>query len=334
MKAQQPTTTTRDRRVLRTLERYFGIEIHEEHPLLEKVETRHLAGGEWLMHQGDPGESLYFLVRGRLQARAEDEEDGEHSRFLNEIVPGDSVGEISLLTGAPRTVGIQAIRDSLLIRIDREAFETLAHEHPALVLRLAANVATLLQSASSKTRRSTRNLKAVSILPLDGTPRIARFCEQLADQLQQAGATLNLTADRLGASGAPVEAVAPGDTVPHALVHWLHDQEDRHRFVLYRCSGDNPAWTDFVAALSPNGGRIAFNCRDGNRVEVCLRELDSLTAEPIVEARDVELIFFSPDGEWLAIWSPDRLAKVPVGGGMPQTIFEKPPEGVARFAHG
>ena len=334
MTSGSTSSECRESLILNMLERYFGIPLAADHDLLQEVETRYLAGGEWLIHQGDTGNALYFLVRGRLQAWAAAPDGEPRGRLLNEIVPGDSVGELSLLTGAPRTVGIQAIRDSLLIRIDREAFETLAHEHPALVLRLAANVATLLQSASSKTRRSTRNLKAVSILPLDGTPRIARFCEQLADQLQQAGATLNLTADRLGASGAPVEAVAPGDTVPHALVHWLHDQEDRHRFVLYRCSGDNPAWTDFVAALSPNGGRIAFNCRDGNRVEVCLRELDSLTAEPIVEARDVELIFFSPDGEWLAIWSPDRLAKVPVGGGMPQTIFEKPPEGVARFAHG
>ncbi len=59
------------------------------------------------------------------------------------------MGELSLLTGAPRAVGIQAIRDSLLIRLDREAFERLAHDHPALIMRLAANVATLLQSSNS-----------------------------------------------------------------------------------------------------------------------------------------------------------------------------------------
>ncbi len=95
------------------------------------------------MHQGDAGESLYFLVRGRLQAWAADGDGNARSRFLNEIVPGDSVGEMSLLTGAPRTVGIQAIRDSLLVRIDREDFERLSREYPALALRLAANVASL-----------------------------------------------------------------------------------------------------------------------------------------------------------------------------------------------
>ena len=118
-------------------------------PLLDELEVKNLAGGDWLMQQGDPGEALYFLVRGRLQAWARDEEGNDRGRFLNEIVPGDSVGELSLLTGAPRAVGIQAIRDSLLLRLDRESFERLAQDHPALVMRLAANVATLLQSSQS-----------------------------------------------------------------------------------------------------------------------------------------------------------------------------------------
>ncbi len=130
-------------RVLQTLDKYFKIEFSADDPVLEAVEICSLAGGDWLMRQGDPGDALYFLVRGRLQAWARGENGKDRGRFLNEIVPGDSVGELSLLTGAPRAVGIQAIRDSLLVRLDREAFERLAHEHPAMVMRLAANVATL-----------------------------------------------------------------------------------------------------------------------------------------------------------------------------------------------
>jgi predicted acylesterase/phospholipase RssA/CRP-like cAMP-binding protein len=235
---------------LHTLEQYFGVEIHEEHPLLEQVEYRHLVGGDWLMHQGDTGDSLYFLVRGRLQAWAAAGAGEPKGSFLNEIVPGDSVGELSLLTGAPRTVGIQAIRDSLLIRIDREAFETLAHEHPALVLRLAANVATLLQTRNARSKPPTRNLRAISLVPLDETPKTLNFCERLSEQLREDGSTLSLSPDRLGDYGAPVAALAPGDDIPHGLVHWLHDQEDAHRFVLYQCSASNPTWAEFVLRQS------------------------------------------------------------------------------------
>ena len=167
-----------DRRILDTLEAYFKIEFIRTIPLLDELEVKHLAGGDWLMQQGDPGDALYFLVRGRLQAWAKDTEGHNRGRFLNEIVPGDSVGELSLLTGAPRAVGIQAIRDSLLIRLDRESFDRLAPDHPALVMRLATNVANLLQS-SFGTRSPTRNLNAITILPLDASPRLENFCREL-----------------------------------------------------------------------------------------------------------------------------------------------------------
>jgi NTE family protein len=238
-----------DRRVRKTLEQYFGTAIAADHPLLAQLETRHLAGGEWLMHQGDPGESLYFLIRGRLQAWASDGAGKAKHRFLNEIVPGDSVGEMSLLTGAPRTVGIQAIRDSLLVRIDREDFERLSREYPALALRLAANVASLLQS-TARARPSTRNLRTISLLPLDSTPRTETFCRHFAEHLGREGPTLGLTPDHLGEQGAPIAALAEGDAIPHELLHWLHDQEDQCRFVVYQCDPSRPGWMQFALRQS------------------------------------------------------------------------------------
>jgi len=238
-----------DRRILQTLERYFGIPIGTDHPLLDELETRRVAGSEWLMHQGDAGDSLYLLVRGRLQAWASDGAGQAKARFLNEIVPGDSVGEMSLLTGAPRTVGIQAIRDSLLIRIDRAAFDRLAREYPALALHLAANVAALLQT-TARARSPTRNLKTISLLSLDSTPRTEAFCSRFVEQLAREGATLGLAPDRLGAHGAPVPELGEGAPVPHSLLHWLHDQEDEFRFVVYRCTADRPGWTQFALRQS------------------------------------------------------------------------------------
>ncbi len=56
------------RRVLQTLAGYFKTDFAAGDPVLKELDVTQLAGGDWLMRQGDPGDALYFLVRGRLQA--------------------------------------------------------------------------------------------------------------------------------------------------------------------------------------------------------------------------------------------------------------------------
>jgi len=245
MKVREIESKGLTRRILSTLEAYFKTEFDPDESLLDELEVTHLAGGDWLMKQGDPGDALYFLVRGRLQAWARDSQGQNRGRFLNEIVPGDSVGELSLLTGAPRAVGIQAIRDSLLIRLDRESFDRLAMDHPALVMRLATNVANLLQSSFGATS-PTRNLNAITILPLDSSPRLENFCRELTMELENEGHTLSLSANELGRKGAPIDSLQSGETVPESLKNWLQDQENDYRFVVYQCTAGNTDWAHFA----------------------------------------------------------------------------------------
>jgi predicted acylesterase/phospholipase RssA/CRP-like cAMP-binding protein len=291
------------KRILATLDAYFRSDLDFDDALFDELELKELAGGDWLMHQGDPGDALYFVVRGRLQAWARDG-GTERGRFLNEIVPGDSVGELSLLTGAPRAVGIQAIRDSLLIRLDRESFERLARSHPDLVLRLASNVATLLQSAHSASKSLSRNLKAITILPLDSTPALDRLCSDLKDDLERQGRTLALSADRLGDQGAPVDSLGAGEKVPESLRNWLQDQEDEYRFVIYQCAAVNNSWSRFALRHSD---MVLLVCDAASDPEPRDWEVDLLTSSGATIARQLLVMLQPPAGEqirdterWLA----------------------------------
>ncbi len=82
-----------------------------------------------------------------------------------------------------------------------------------------------------------------------------------------------------------------------------------------------PNWTDFTVAVSPSGSHVAYNCRDGNQVSLCLRALDSLIPKPLADARDMQTLFFSPDSAWVAFYDRYTLAKVSIQGGETQTIF-------------
>jgi Tol biopolymer transport system component len=92
------------------------------------------------------------------------------------------------------------------------------------------------------------------------------------------------------------------------------------RFALAIPSKAAPNWNDFRVAISPDGARIAYNCREGNAVSLCVRALDSLTPRRVSESNEAQDWFFSPDGEWIGIADEVGLSKVSIRGGQPQTI--------------
>ncbi|MBC7657405.1 MAG: cyclic nucleotide-binding domain-containing protein, partial [Frankiaceae bacterium] len=175
-----------DGRTVAMLEAYFGMRLAGEPGLRDLLDVVEVAGGDWLFRQDDPGASMYLLVRGRLRVwRDMPDEPGEEDMLLGEVIPGESVGEAGLLTGQPRSAGVRAIRDSLLVQVDRAGLELMASRNPALVLRLAASVADRLRQNMQVRPAGTRVLKTIALLPLADSPRIREFCETLVAGLKR-----------------------------------------------------------------------------------------------------------------------------------------------------
>ncbi len=81
-------------------------------------------------------------------------------------------------------------------------------------------------------------------------------------------------------------------------------------------------------ALSPDGTHLAYVARQGGTQQIYLRALDSLEAKPIPGTESSINPFFSPDGQWLAFFTGNKLMKVSVSGGAAVTL------GDASFPHG
>src|SRR5689334_16660526 len=82
--------------------------------------------GDWLFRQGEPGDSLYVVLTGRLEIVIE----GEQDKVIRILGRGDSVGELALLTESPRSASVRARRDSELLYVTREHFAKLLEERP------------------------------------------------------------------------------------------------------------------------------------------------------------------------------------------------------------
>lgn len=100
------------------------------------------APGDFLLRQGDVGNSLVLLIEGDVEISTRDEQNNRH--VIDRSSGGEVLGEMALLTREPRTADAIAITPvrALLLAVDE--FHRLAHQHPELTVVLSDLVATRL----------------------------------------------------------------------------------------------------------------------------------------------------------------------------------------------
>ena len=97
-----------------------------------------VAAGGILCARGAPGDCLWLVQAGLVAIRLGLGPGGLGIRLAG---PGDVVGEMALLTGAPRSADVVVAEDAVLWRLDRADFEALLAERPALARALARDLA-------------------------------------------------------------------------------------------------------------------------------------------------------------------------------------------------
>jgi predicted acylesterase/phospholipase RssA len=102
-----------------------------------------LLAGEWLFRKGDPGDALYVVTRGRVEVVAE---TGSAAVVVRTLGRGGVLGELAMLTHAPRSASARARRDSELLAVRRDRFDALLHGAPDLAVALLGIVAEKLRT--------------------------------------------------------------------------------------------------------------------------------------------------------------------------------------------
>lgn len=147
-----------------------------------------LGGGESLFRRGDPGDAAYLVISGRL--RVVDDTRGE--RMLNEVGAGETLGEMALLSGEPRSATVYAVRDSLLAKLPADAFHRLVERHPGVLRRIACLLVERLRRYGAAAPGPSGTVKTITVLPAGVRDDTAGFSRQLAGALAVHGATRHL----------------------------------------------------------------------------------------------------------------------------------------------
>jgi CRP-like cAMP-binding protein len=153
--------------------------------LLERCRRRQYGRGAYLVYEGDPGDSLHLIVRGRVAVLIGGADGNPFTVAL--MGAGDFFGEQALLNrAAVRGATIQAIEPTETLVVGRGEFEELRQQHPE-VDRLLIGVLVAMVD------RLTRQVAELTDVP--GPARIYRRIVALAE----------LYADDAGGAAAPIE---------------------------------------------------------------------------------------------------------------------------------
>lgn len=132
------------------------IELLKRVPLFERCSKRELAqiasladeldlpAARNLTKEGAGGWEFIVLVQGEADVVRK-------GRVVNELGPGDFVGEIALLTGQPRTATVRTRGPSRVLVLTATGFRTLMHDVPSIKDKILAALAARLSPDESLT---------------------------------------------------------------------------------------------------------------------------------------------------------------------------------------
>ncbi|HLY04422.1 MAG TPA: patatin-like phospholipase family protein [Rhizomicrobium sp.] len=187
--------------------------------LLSQANWFGLPGGTLLPRDGENDRALFLVVTGVLGVFVEDTKSGR--TMVAQISAGETVGEMSLISGEKDSAQIVALRDTELLRISRDGFQALMVRHPHVVLNLMRILVRRLQLSTRRQPERTRP-KAVAIVPLQEDVLAEPLAKALVDSLLEMGAKAAVLDARAADHGA----------------EWFSSFENDHDVVFYL--GDSP----------------------------------------------------------------------------------------------
>lgn len=208
-----------------------------------EMETSAVKRGDMLVRQGDTADAMYIVVSGRFAVLL----DGR-AQPISEIGPGQPIGEIAFLAGGARTASVVALRDSLVLRLDRERFDRLTAQNPTLwrlvTVALARRVADLNVARPAPPDPRPRT---IGVIRAGGAPVPERFVTALAATLGQPSQKRKVRGRRVqtvDATRAETLLADAGSYDSPEATAAFNDLERQSDFVIYVAGNELDAWSD------------------------------------------------------------------------------------------
>ncbi len=136
-----------------------------------KASTRKLVTDEVLMRKGEKGDSLFLIHDGWVKIVTVDSKGDE--LIINKCGPGETIGEMALLDGIPRSATVIALSDAEVLELKKDVFEEILKQRPDVSLAI-------IRSYSERLRFSTTYIEKA----IDWSQKTAEGDYSFAEQTQ------------------------------------------------------------------------------------------------------------------------------------------------------
>jgi len=99
--------------------------------IVREMEIESHDEGSVILTEGEPGTSMYLIVSGEVKVYTRGTGNAG-SVYLAKLGEGDFFGEVSVLTGKPRTATITASQRTELLRLDKSKLDSTLQKYPGI----------------------------------------------------------------------------------------------------------------------------------------------------------------------------------------------------------
>jgi CRP-like cAMP-binding protein len=115
--------------------------------MARQAEWLRLGKGHVLCEQGAPSDCMYAVISGRLRAVVSESKGSP--RAVADLGKGQTIGEMGLLTGEPRSATVIAVRDCEIVKLSKAVFDDVVVQHPRALLWLTRDLAQRLRQSTA-----------------------------------------------------------------------------------------------------------------------------------------------------------------------------------------
>jgi NTE family protein len=261
--------------------------------LAGEFDRRTLTRGEVLIRAGEPSDALYVVLSGRFTVYVEGV-----SEPVARIAQGELIGEIGFFAGLPRTATVVALRDSTVLRLDRERYMEVVARDPAVRDVIIESLARRLKERQPRPGRASQvaPIRTLTMLPAGQSVVPPPFVELVR---------------RIFGLKSRAVFVAASDVQDHfptmqlddaAMTAWLNELEAQADFVVYLADQTLTPWTercirqaDTVLLVATTGAASELNV-----TEELVLSLHSPAAQQLVLLHPSRSDVASGTAKWLA----------------------------------